>query len=250
MNNKDKDKDKDKDKYIKDKKIILSAKKLSKSFSQNFSKNNKANKLDIFKLVDLDIKEAEQVAIIGSSGSGKTTLLNTLAGLDKPTSGHVYINSKDLFKQNEKQQAQLRNHFFGFVYQFHHLLPELNALENVMLPCLIAGYTNKQAKQKAVELLTKVGLAERLTHKPGLLSGGEKQRVAIARALVMSPKCVLADEPTGNLDHKTAQEVIGLLQQLNKDYKTSFIIVTHDLEIAAKMDKVLVMKDAKLEPRL
>ena len=183
---------------------------------------------------------------IGSSGSGKTTLLNSLAGIDKPTSGEVFVNLENLFAQSEKQQSIIRNRFFGFIYQFHHLLPELSALENVMLPCLIAGLTNKQAKQKAVELLEKVGLTDRLTHKPGLLSGGEKQRVAIARALVMSPKCVLADEPTGNLDQKTAQEVMQLLQQLNRDYKTSFIIVTHDLAIAKKMDRILEMKSAKL----
>ena len=184
--------------------IILNCKSLNKYFSNVDGISGQGQKLEILKDVNLEIKSGEQVAIIGSSGSGKTTLLNTLAGIDRPSSGEVYLDNKSLLKLSENEQARTRNHFLGFIYQFHHLLPELSAQENVMMPLLISGMSKKNAKVKAIEILTQVNLQDRLNHKPGLLSGGEKQRVAIARALVMNPKVVFADEPTGNLDQKTA----------------------------------------------
>tara|TARA_E500000178_G_C16884567_1_gene690625 strand:+ start:42 stop:785 length:744 start_codon:yes stop_codon:yes gene_type:complete len=232
--------------------IIISCCKLSKYFIDNNSdtqsktkqksdKLNKSDKLEILKNINLQVKSGEQIAIIGSSGSGKTTLLNILAGLDFPSSGEVIIDNQNIFALSEKQQAKIRNSKLGFIYQFHHLLPELTALENVMLPILISGENPKQAKAKAQELLNNVQLKDRLHHKPSTLSGGEKQRVAVARALVMNPKCVLADEPTGNLDQHTAKNVMQLLQDLNKKYKTSLIIVTHDLSIANNMDHIYEM---------
>jgi lipoprotein-releasing system ATP-binding protein len=224
--------------------IILNCKNLNKAFSkvEGDNKKHQDQKLEILKDVNLEIKSGEQIAIIGSSGSGKTTLLNTLAGIDKPTSGEIYLDNKSLLKLSEKEQARARNLFLGFIYQFHHLLPELSAQENVMMPLLISGVSKKDARIRAKEILTQVNLQDRLNHKPGLLSGGEKQRVAIARALVMNPKVVFADEPTGNLDQKTAKQVIALLKDLNKRFKTCLIIVTHDLQIAKDMDRVFEMQ--------
>jgi lipoprotein-releasing system ATP-binding protein len=229
--------------------IVLNCKSLNKSYSSVESKDSvstQKQKLEILKDVNLEIKSGEQIAIIGSSGSGKTTLLNTLAGIDRPTSGDIYLDNKPLLKLSEREQANIRNHFFGFIYQFHHLLPELSAQENVMMPLLISGMSKKDARDKSKEILTQVNLQDRLNHKPGLLSGGEKQRVAIARALVMNPKVVFADEPTGNLDQKTAKQVIDLLKDLNKKFKTCLIIVTHDLQIAKDMDRVFEMQSGGL----
>ena len=204
------------------------------------------SKLEVLKNINLEVRSGEQIAIVGSSGSGKTTLLNSLSGLDSPTSGEVLINNISVFSLSEKQQAELRNKHIGFVYQFHHLLPELTALENTMMPLLISGADISYSKQKSFEILDKVGLNKRLNHKPSLLSGGEKQRVAIARALVTEPKCVFADEPTGNLDQSKADIVIDILQDLNKKLNTSLIVVTHDMEIAKKMDKIYEMKSGCL----
>ena len=225
--------------------ILLKCIDLQKNYSQSAEEGG-SDKLEVLKNINLEVKAGEQIAIVGSSGSGKTTLLNSLAGLDAPTSGEVLINNISIFNLSEKKQAELRNKFVGFVYQFHHLLPELTALENTMMPLLISGSDINYSKNKAIEILEKVGLNNRLTHKPGLLSGGEKQRVAIARALVMEPKCVFADEPTGNLDQSKAEIVVDLLQDLNKKINTSLIVVTHDMEIAKKMDRIFEMQSGCL----
>lgn len=197
--------------------------------------------------VNLDVRRGEQIAIVGSSGSGKTTLLNCLGGLDLPTTGRVLVAGRNLAEVNETERGKLRNEYLGFVYQFHHLLGEFTALENVSMPLLIRGQGKKAAAESAAEMLAKVGLAERLEHKPAELSGGERQRVAIARALVTKPQCVLLDEPTGNLDRGTAREVQKLMQQLNDELQTSFVIVTHDEQLADAMTRKLILKDGKLQ---
>ena len=225
--------------------IILKCDNLKKSFTQSSDKSS-SDKLEVLKDINLEVRAGEQIAIVGSSGSGKTTLLNSMAGLDSPSSGEVLINNVSIFKLSDRKKSELRNNFVGFIYQFHHLLPELTAIENVMMPLLISGADKKTSTQKSKDILDKVGLSHRLNHKPGLLSGGEKQRVAIARALVMDPKCVFADEPTGNLDQDTAKTVISLLQDLNKNLNTSLIVVTHDMEIAKKMDRIFEMKSGCL----
>jgi len=202
--------------------------------------------LHVLKDINFTIKAGETAAIIGSSGSGKSTLLNLLGGLDIPTSGRVLINNDNLFTINEKSRCHIRNQHLGFIYQFHHLLPEFSALENVAMPQLIDGIDKDKAREKSIQLLTEVGLADRLEHKPGELSGGERQRAAIARALINSPDCVLADEPTGNLDRKNAENALELIMQLNKSYKTSLVMVTHDLHIAERLDTVYELEDGIL----
>ncbi|APF03837.1 TPA: lipoprotein-releasing ABC transporter ATP-binding protein LolD [Legionella pneumophila] len=223
--------------------IILTSQKLYKSYHDGTST------VEVLKGVDLAITKGDRIAIIGPSGSGKSTLLHLLGGLDKPTSGAITLGDINWQKINEKQRCQLRNQRLGFVYQFHHLLPEFTALENVMMPLLLAGMAVKNAEEKAINMLEQVGLKPRLTHKPAQLSGGERQRVAIARALVHQPHCVLADEPTGNLDEATARKVFDLMLDLNKKMNTALVIVTHDQRIAERMERVLVLHEGTLYAR-
>lgn len=219
---------------------ILECEQLSKTY------RDATAKIDVLKNVNLHIKPSELIAIVGSSGSGKSTLLHLLGGLDKPTLGIVKVSGKNLAELSENQKCQLRNHYLGFVYQFHHLLPEFTALENVCMPLLIRSTDPSIAESKAEHLLELVGLKERLHHKIGELSGGERQRVAIARALVTDPLCVLADEPTGNLDPKNAEKVLQLFFDLQKKFQTSVIIVTHDLFIAKQTQRVFALEHGEL----
>ena len=219
---------------------VMEAKRLVKCYQQG------SRKIVVLDELDFTVKAGERIAIVGSSGSGKTTLLNLLGGLDSPTSGVVSVAGFDLAGVSEVQRGILRNRFIGFVYQFHHLLAEFSALENVCMPLYIAGISDKEASARAASLLERVGLGERLTHKPAELSGGERQRVAIARALVSEPKCVLMDEPTGNLDRQTALEIHVLMKELSISLATSFIVVTHDEALAAAMDRRLSLVAGKL----
>lgn len=219
---------------------VLSAHALSRSFYQG------EVKVDVLHEIDLQVKSGDRIAILGASGSGKSTLLHCLGGLDRPTSGQVRIMGDDLIKMKERVRSRLRNRSLGFVYQFHHLLAEFTALENVAMPLIIGDTEIAEAIDRASEILNRVGLGKRLNHKPAALSGGERQRAALARALVHGPQCVLADEPTGNLDRESAHQVYELMLELNRSRDTSLLIVTHDIELAERMDQVWTLVDGRL----
>lgn len=223
-----------------DKKLVLECQHLGKCFI------DAAARLDVLTDVNLRITAGERIAIVGVSGSGKTTLLQLLGGLDAPTTGVVKIAGEDVVALTEAARGALRNRALGFVYQFHHLLPEFSALENVAMPLLIRRMPVEQARQQAKDLLDRVGLGARLSHRPGQLSGGERQRAAIARALVTKPMVVLADEPTGNLDGANAQQIFELMLELNRELGTALVIVTHAPELAARMQRVLTLRDGQL----
>ena len=229
---------------IAEKSCVLSCKNITKIYQQG------PLKADVLDNVDLSIYSKETVAIIGASGSGKSTLLHLLGGLDVATSGTISILGQDISTLSETALGRLRNKALGFVYQFHHLLPEFTALENVAMPLLIRGESTTKARNEATQILTKVGLDHRLQHKPGELSGGERQRAAIARALVTRPACLLADEPTGNLDRQTAENVFQLMLELNHHLSTSLVIVTHDSTLASKADRIMCLSDGKLKPQI
>jgi lipoprotein-releasing system ATP-binding protein len=219
---------------------VLSARGVRRSFREG------STTLEVLAGVELEVKRGERLAIIGASGSGKTTLLQILGGLDRPDAGVVEIGGRNLHALSERERGELRNRNIGFVYQFHHLLPEFSALENVAMPLLVRRQPTASAMAQARALLARVGLAERLNHRPHQLSGGERQRTAVARALVTAPQLVLADEPTGNLDGRNAEQVFALMLELNRELGTSLVVVTHDPRLAARMDRVLELDNALL----
>ncbi len=221
-------------------KAVLSCRNLGKSYEEG------PQSVVVLADLQLELHPGERLAIVGTSGSGKSTLLNMLGGLDTPSTGSVWLAGEELSALNEKERGLLRNRALGFVYQFHHLLPEFTALENVCMPLLIGRTPIPEARQRATALLERVGLGHRLAHKPSELSGGERQRVAIARALVNKPGLVLLDEPTGNLDHHTAQGIQELMRELSSSSQTAFLVVTHDMGLARQMDRILRLEDGKL----
>jgi lipoprotein-releasing system ATP-binding protein len=220
--------------------VVLRAENLGKIYQEGDLKT------PVFSNLDLTVYAGETVSIVGASGAGKSTLLHLLGGLDTPTSGEVFIGSQAVSKLSESARGQLRNRSLGFVYQFHHLLPEFTAIENVMMPLLIGGVAVLQAKKESQALLDRVGLSHRLNHKPGELSGGERQRAAVARALVTKPACILGDEPTGNLDDKNTQSVFDLLLELNREHGTSLVLVTHEHDLAKRCDRMLELTQGRL----
>lgn len=220
--------------------MVLNCEALSKSYRDGDVS------VDVIQNLSLSVYEGESLSIVGSSGSGKSTLLHLLGGLDAPTSGRITLKGHDYAKLSQKKLGDLRNQYLGFVYQFHHLLLEFSALENVMIPLLIGKKSRAEAEALAMDILTKVGLKDRVKHRPSELSGGERQRAAIARALVTRPACILADEPTGNLDRKNAQNVLSLMLELKQEYQTSLVVVTHDDELATRFDRVFTMQEGQL----
>lgn len=221
-------------------KIVLECRNVTKTF------NDGHLNVDVLRGTNLQVNAREMLGILGVSGAGKSTFLHILGGLDEPTTGEVLVSGQNINTLSTSKKGLLRNQYLGFIYQFHHLLAEFNALENVSMPLLIRGLSLKDAQEKASHILTRVGLSNRQSHRIGELSGGERQRVAIARALVTDPVCVLADEPTGNLDKKTAMQVFELMLELNQELATSFIIVTHDLSFADKMDRTMTLENGIL----